>query len=139
MPVVTKILPLQTKVGDIIDITRDVQNFVDQSALLNGTATVFCPGSTGAISTIEFEPGLIKTDVPFLLDTLVDPNRDWAHHQTWGDHNGAGHLRSFLIKTSYTVPFSQGKLMLGTWQQIIFLELDEKSREREIIVQIIGE
>ncbi len=139
MPVVTKVLPLHTKPGDIIDITKDVQILVDEAALHNGTATIFCSGSTGAISTIEYEPGLVKTDVPFLLDKLVDSNRDWAHHRTWGDHNGAGHLRSFLIKTSFTVPFSNRKLMLGTWQQIVFLELDEKARERELIVQIMGE
>ncbi len=139
MPVETKVLPLHTKPGEIIDITKDVQEFVHNSVVRDGTATVFCPGSTGAISTIEYEPGLVKTDVPFLLDTLVDPNRDWAHHKTWGDHNGAGHLRSFLIKTSLTVPFSNRKLMLGTWQQIVFLELDEKAREREIVVQMMGE
>src|SRR4030042_834568 len=132
MPVVTKIFLIQTKVGDIVDITGDVQAEIERSSLRNGIATIFCPGSTGAISTIEFEPGLVKTDIPFVLDQLIDPNRDWAHHKTWGDHNGAGHLRSFLIKTSFTVPFSHGKLMLGTWQQIIFLALDEKSRQREI-------
>ncbi len=139
MPVVTKVLPLHTKSGDIIDITKEVQALVEESALRDGTATIFCQGSTGAISTIEYEPGLIQTDVPFLLDKLVDPNRDWAHHKTWGDHNGAGHLKSFLIKTSLGVPFSNRKLMLGTWQQIVFLELDEKAREREIVVQIMGE
>jgi secondary thiamine-phosphate synthase enzyme len=139
MPVVTRTFPLHTNAGDIINITRNVQDSVDKSRIREGTATVFCPGSTGAISTIEFEPGLVKTDVPFLLDKLVDPNRDWAHHKTWGDHNGAGHLLSFLIKTSFTVPFTQGHLLLGIYQQIIFLELDEKAREREIIVQIIGE
>ena len=135
----TKMFSLHTKVGDIIDITQNVQDLIWETHLHNGIATIFCPGSTGGISTLEYEPGLVKTDVPCLLDQLVDPKRDWAHHKTWGDHNGAGHLRSFLIKTSLTVPFSQGKLMLGTWQQIVFLELDEKPREREIITQIIGE
>jgi secondary thiamine-phosphate synthase enzyme len=139
MPVVTKNFPLRTNVGDIIDITGNVQKAVEQSPLHDGNATVFCPGSTGAISTTEYEPGLVKTDIPYLLDQLVNPDRDWAHHKTWGDHNGTGHLRSFLIKTSFTVPFTHGKLMLGTWQQIIFLELDEKARQREIIVQLIGE
>jgi secondary thiamine-phosphate synthase enzyme len=139
MPVVTKTIPLHTQPGDILDISHDVQERVTESSLADGIATVFCPGSTGAISTTEFEPGLVKSDIPAVLDRIVDPDTEWTHHKTWGDHNGAGHLRSFLLKPDLTVPFSRGHLMLGRWQQIIYLELDEKSRDRELIVQIIGE
>ena len=139
MPVLTKKIVLHTQPGDIIDISHNVQGAVKETVIRDGIATIFCPGSTGAISTTEYEPGLVKEDIPALLDQLVDPSTDWAHHKTWGDHNGAGHLRSFLLKTSLTVPFSQQKLMLGTWQQIVFLELDEKPRDRELVVQVIGE
>lgn len=139
MPVVTSTFMLATQPDDIVNISREVQDAIHKSALQEGIATIFCPGSTGAISTTEYEPGLVKKDIPNLLDRLVDPQEDWAHHQTWGDHNGTGHLRSFLLKPSLTVPFSRAKLMLGTWQQIVFLEFDEKPRERNIIVQIMGE
>ncbi len=141
MAVKTETFSIRTKVGDIINISDQVQDAVSDSGLKDGIVTVFMPGSTGGISTVEFEPGLVNTDIPDFLQKIIPegPNIEYAHHQTWHDHNGAGHIRNFLIKPSLTVPFSRGKLMLGTWQQIIFLEFDEKSRHREIICQVIGE
>ena len=129
---------LQTRVGDIINITEQVQKCVSKSPITDGIVNIFMPGSTGGITTIEFEPGLVKTDVPELMQKLIPEGPDYAHHGTWGDHNGAGHLRSFLIKPSFTVPIVEGRLLTGTWQQIIFCEFDEKSRNRTIYCQVVG-
>lgn len=124
---------------DIINITQDVQNAINKSGIASGIVNVHVGGSTGAISTTEFEPGLVKHDIKNLLDKLVPYNADYEHHKTWHDYNGAGHLRSFLLKTSQTFPFQKGDLLLGTWEQIIFVECDERGRNREIQVTIIGE
>jgi secondary thiamine-phosphate synthase enzyme len=124
---------------DIIDITNQVNHAIKESEIVNGIANVHVAGSTGGISTTEFEPGLVKKDIERFLEKILPYNEYYKHHDTWGDHNGAGHLRSFLIKTSQTFPFKDKKLILGTWQQIIFLEFDEKPRRRKIYVQIIGD
>ena len=124
---------------DVIDITQEVQNALTDCGIKNGLVNVHIAGSTGAISTTEYEPGLIKHDIEDLLENLIPYEKNYAHHKTWHDHNGAGHLRSFLLKTSQTFPFQNGKLILGTWQQIIFIEFDEKGRSRTIYVQILGE
>ena len=124
---------------DIIDITSQVQNAIKESQISNGIVNVHVAGSTGAVSTTEFEPGLVKYDIEHLLEKLIPYKTNYKHHQTWGDHNGAGHLRSFLLKTSQTFPFQNKKLLLGTWQQIIFCEFDEKPRHRKVYCQIIGE
>ncbi|MHA1979942.1 MAG: secondary thiamine-phosphate synthase enzyme YjbQ [Promethearchaeota archaeon] len=124
---------------DLIDITSQVQNAVNISDITNGIVNVHIAGSTGAISTIEHEPGLVQNDINEFLENIIPYKRDYKHHRTWGDHNGSGHVRSFLIKTSETFPFHNGKLILGTWQQIIFCEFDEKPRHRTIYCQIIGE
>ncbi|MHA1256758.1 MAG: secondary thiamine-phosphate synthase enzyme YjbQ, partial [Promethearchaeota archaeon] len=100
---------------------------------------VHVAGSTGAISTTEYEPGLVQHDIEELFERIIPYKHDYHHHKTWHDHNGAGHLRSFLIKTSQTFPFQNGKLILGTWQEVIFVECDEKPRLRKIYCQIIGE
>jgi len=140
MTVVLKKFQLSTKpYCDIIDITQQVQSAVNESGVKDGIVNVSVAGSTGAISTTEYEPGLVKHDIENLLENIIPYKKNYHHHKTWGDHNGAGHVRSFLIKTSQTFPFQNGKVILGTWQQIIFLELDEKSRSRTIYVQIIGE
>ena len=140
MTVVLKSFQLRTEpYCDIIDITQQVQNTVKESGIKNGIVNVSVAGSTGAISTTEYEPGLVKHDIEEFLEKILPYDKNYAHHKTWHDHNGAGHLRSFLIKTSQTFPFQKGRVILGTWQQIIFLELDEKSRSRTIYVQIIGE
>jgi secondary thiamine-phosphate synthase enzyme len=140
MVIAFKTINLRTKAYcDVIDITNEVQNSINGSGIKNGVVNVHVPGSTGAISTTECEPGLVKRDIEELLEKIIPYDKEYAHHKTWNDHNGAGHLRSFLLKTSQTFPFKNGKLMLGTWQQIVFLEFDEKGRSREIICTILGE
>ncbi|MBD3212695.1 MAG: YjbQ family protein [Candidatus Lokiarchaeota archaeon] len=124
---------------DIINITDKVQNAVSESNISNGLVNVHVAGSTGGISTTEYEPGLVKTDIEEFLEKIIPYDRDYAHHNTWGDHNGAGHLRSFLIGSSETFPVQNGKVVHGTWQQIIYLEFDEKPRNRKIYCTIIGE
>jgi secondary thiamine-phosphate synthase enzyme len=124
---------------DIINITDKVQNAVSESNISNGLVNVHVGGSTGGISTTEYEPGLVKTDIEEFLEKIIPYDRDYAHHNTWGDHNGAGHLRSFLIGSSETFPVQNGKVVHGTWQQIIYLEFDEKPRNRKIYCTIIGE
>ncbi len=141
MTVVLNTFELKTKpYCDVINITEQVQNAVSKSDIKDGIVNVHVSGSTGAISTVEYEPGLVKNDIEEFLEKIIPYDRDYKHHRTWGDHNGAGHLRSFLLKTSQTFPFHNKKLILGTWQQIIFCEFDEKrGRVRKIYVTIIGE
>ena len=124
---------------DVINITSQVQNAIEKSGLKNGIVNVHVAGSTGAISTVEYEPGLVQHDIEEFLEEIIPYKKNYAHHKTWHDYNGAGHLRSFLIKTSQTFPFHNKKLILGTWQNIVFVENDEKKRVREIFLTIIGE
>ena len=123
---------------DIVDITGDIQNIVDKSKLNDGIACIFVPGSTGAITTIEYEPGLMK-DLPQALEKIAPKDIYYNHHETWHDDNGHSHVRASLMGPSITVPFQNKKLVHGTWQQIVFVELDTRPRNREIIVQIVGE
>jgi len=140
MTVFLETFELKTKsYCDIINISQQVQNAISNSGIKNGIVNVHVAGSTGAISTTEYEPGLVQHDIEDLFESIIPYKKNYKHHNTWGDHNGAGHLRSFLIKTSQTFPFQNSKLILGTWEQIIFLEFDEKSRHRVITVTIIGE
>lgn len=124
--------------GDIIDITDDIQKVVKKSGLTDGTVTAFVPGSTAGLTTIEYEPGLIR-DVPELMEKLVPSNKSYHHDETWHDGNGFSHLRSAMIGPDITVPFSAGKLTLGTWQQVVFLEFDNRARSRTVVLQMIGE
>ena len=121
------------------DITPQVQNALERSGLKNGIVNVHVAGSTGAISTVEYEPGLVQHDIEDFLEKIIPYKENYAHHKTWHDYNGAGHLRSFLIKNSQTFPFHDKKLILGSWQNIIFIENDEKPRHRTIYVTLIGE
>ncbi|MFX1418070.1 MAG: secondary thiamine-phosphate synthase enzyme YjbQ [Promethearchaeota archaeon] len=131
---------LQTKAYcDIINITEQIQKCINKSKINDGIVNIHVAGSTGAISTIEYEPGLVKHDIKDLLEKLIPYDKNYAHHKTWHDYNGAGHLRSFLIKTSQVFPFRNQKLILGTWQQIIFIECDEKARSRKIYCMIVGD
>jgi len=140
MTVILKTFELKTKAYfDVINITHHVQNCLKESSLTNGIVNVHVAGSTGAISTTEYEPGLVQQDIKYFLESIIPYNENYKHHQTWGDYNGAGHLRSFLLKTSQTFPFSKKGLILGTWQQIIFIECDERGRSRTIYCQFIGE
>ncbi|MCK4686534.1 MAG: secondary thiamine-phosphate synthase enzyme YjbQ [Candidatus Lokiarchaeota archaeon] len=124
---------------DVINITQEVQSAVSKSGIKDGLVNVHIGGSTGAISTTEYEPGLVQHDIKEFLERVIPYDKNYKHHRTWGDNNGAGHLRSFLLKTSQTFPFKNQQLILGTWQQIIFIECDEKSRSRTIYCTIVGE
>ena len=123
---------------DIVNITPELEETVRASGLQDGIATVFCPGSTGGITTVEYEPGLQK-DLPEFMEQIIPSNRSYHHDETWHDGNGFSHLRSALIGPDITVPFAAGKLTLGTWQQVVFLDFDNKSRTRRLVVQIMGE
>lgn len=136
--VTTNELKIQTNgPGDIIDITTALGDAVGASGMASGTITAFVPGSTAGLTTIEYEPGLIQ-DLPDLMEKLIPSDRTYAHDATWGDGNGFSHLRSAMIGPDITVPFVSGRLTLGRWQQVVFLEFDNRGRARTIIFQIIG-
>ncbi|MEW5701203.1 MAG: secondary thiamine-phosphate synthase enzyme YjbQ [Candidatus Zixiibacteriota bacterium] len=124
--------------GDIIDLTERVSQAISHSGLRDGIVSVCAIGSTAAVTTIENEPGL-RQDLPALLERLVPSQRAYAHDATWGDGNGYAHLRSALVGTSFTTAVADGRPVLGTWQQIVFLEFDNRPRSRSVRVQIIGE
>jgi secondary thiamine-phosphate synthase enzyme len=124
--------------GDAHDITDTVAAAVAQSKCTAGTATVFVVGSTAGVTTIEYEPGAVA-DLNRLLEKIAPRDIDYRHHLRWGDDNGSSHVRAALLGPSLTVPFADGKLLLGTWQQIMLLELDTRPRRREFVIQILGE
>lgn len=124
--------------GDMHDLTEQVEGIVRKSGAQTGTVHVFAVGSTAGIGTIEFEPGLQK-DLPALLNKLIPPSRSYGHEQAWHDGNGHSHLQSTLIGPDVTIPFKDGKLTVGTWQQIVHLEFDTREREREVVVTVMGE
>ncbi len=137
--IITKYINLSTQgENDIIDITNNVKKILLESKLKNGIITLFVVGSTAAITTIEFESGLTK-DFPNMLERIAPKDTEYEHDKTWHDGNGHAHVRASLIGPSLTIPFINGETSLGTWQQIVFLELDTSSRERKVVVQIIGE
>jgi secondary thiamine-phosphate synthase enzyme len=136
--IVIKYLEFQTSVGGVVDVTEGVSEAVRESGLVNGAAIIFIPGATGAVTTIEFEPGLVE-DIKKALERLAPIGIDYAHDQRWGDGNGYSHIRASLLGPSLSIPFLERELMLGTWQQIVFLELDNRPRKRKIVVQIVGE
>ena len=139
MTVETKHLPLQTNGnGDILDITGDIQNCLSSSNINDGILTVFTPSATSAITTLEFESGCVE-DLQRLFDEIIPPGRDYSHNKRWGDGNGHSHTRAALLKPSLTVPFVEKKIILGTWQSIVFVDFDNRERQRELIVQLIGE
>lgn len=122
----------------IVDITDLVQNQIQQAGFKEGQVTLFAIGSTTGLSTIEFEPGLVNTDISEMFDKLAPYDVPYAHNATWGDDNGAAHVRSTLQGSSLVVPFKSTNLMLGTWQQIIFIDFDTRSRSRKVVVQLLG-
>jgi secondary thiamine-phosphate synthase enzyme len=139
MAVITKKLRVKTKgEDDIVNISEQTSKAVENSGIKNGTVTIFVSGSTAALTTIEYEPGLLS-DLPKMLERIAPKNIDYGHEQMWHDGNGHSHVRASLVGPSLTVPFSNGNLMLGTWQQIVLLELDTRSRERDLILQMVGE
>jgi secondary thiamine-phosphate synthase enzyme len=123
--------------GEMHDLTEHVERVVNASAIQTGTVNVFTIGSTAAVGTIEFEPGL-RRDLPEILDKLIPPSRSYGHEQAWHDGNGHSHLQATLLGPSLTVPIVEGKPALGTWQQIFHLECDVRSRERTIVITAIG-
>lgn len=139
MTVKNKTIRLQTKGKDhVLDITSEVENVVSETKVKNGIVTVFIPGSTASVTTIEYEPGLIK-DIKAVDEKLIPSTVSYAHDATWGDANGYAHLRASFIGPSLTVPIVNGELTLGTWQQIIVIDHDNRPRSREVIIQVIGE
>jgi secondary thiamine-phosphate synthase enzyme len=139
MTIVSGSLKLNTKGNtDIIDITGELEHLLTESGLSSGTLTVFCPSSTSALTTVEFESGALS-DLKRLFDVLIPITRDYAHNATWGDGNGASHMRASLLGPSLTIPFINKTLTLGTWQQVIYLDFDNRPRQRELVVQIMGE
>jgi len=123
---------------DTHDITKTVAQVVAQSGLKSGTVTIFCPSSTSGLTTIEYEPGALK-DLKRMFEELVPSNREYAHNATWDDGNGHSHMRASLLGPSLTIPFVEKTLTLGTWQQIIYVDFDIRPRQRELVVQIVGE
>ncbi len=124
--------------NEIVDITGDVRSILKNSGVSAGSILVFVPGATGAVTTIEFEPGLAR-DFPELMERLIPENISYLHNETWHDGNGHSHLRASLIGPSLTIPVIDAEPVLGTWQQIIFLEFDNKPHNRRIVVQVSGE
>jgi secondary thiamine-phosphate synthase enzyme len=124
--------------GDMHDLTAQVAAAVSASGIKMGTANVFNIGSTAAIGTIEFEPGL-ERDLPAILNQLIPPSRNYGHEQAWHDGNGHSHLQATMLGPSLTVPIAEGQLVLGTWQQIFHLECDVRGRARTVVVTVVGE
>lgn len=139
MMVVTKKVSLQTRGnGDTQDITREVARAVGESGVRSGVVTLFCPGSTSALTTIEYEPGAVG-DLQQVFEETVPSDRYYRHNERWGDGNGHSHVRAALLGPSLSVPFIDGSLTLGTWQQIVHIDFDVRPRRREVIAQIVGE
>lgn len=139
MTVASKTIRLSTRGRcDIVDITSEVAREVGNSGINSGTATVFITGSTAGVTTIEYEPGLLA-DLKDMWDRVVPEDIAYQHDRAWGDGNGHSHIRASLLSASLTVPFVNKRLALGTWQQIVVVDFDNRSRSREIVVQVIGE
>ena len=137
--VFSETIPLKTKgFSDVIDLSGHVDSVLGRSGIENGLVTVFCPGSTGAITTIEYESGVLK-DLQTAIEKIAPSDIPYEHDRRWGDGNGFSHVRAALMKASLSIPVVKGKMTLGTWQQIVFIDFDNRKRERKIIVQIMGE
>jgi len=139
MTVVTKDIILQTKGNcDILDITSQVMKKVEESGVSNGVVTLFVSGSTAGITTIEHEPRLLS-DFKGMWDRVIPQNIPYEHNKTWEDGNGHSHVRASMLGASLTIPFIDKRLTLGTWQQIVFLDFDNRPRSRKMVLQIMGE
>jgi secondary thiamine-phosphate synthase enzyme len=137
--VFSETISLSTKgFSDILDITHHVDAVIDRSNIKNGLVTVFCSGSTGAVTTIEYEPGVLR-DLQKAIEKIAPSNIPYEHDKRWGDGNGFSHVRAALMKPSLTIPLIGEELTLGTWQQIVFIDFDNRRRERNILVQVMGE
>ena len=124
--------------GDMHDLTPDIAAIVESSGIQTGTVHVFNIGSTAALGTIEFESGLVH-DLPSILDRLIPPSRNYGHEQAWHDGNGHSHLQATMLGPSVTIPVGEGRLLLGTWQQIFHLECDVRKRQRTVVVTVVGD
>jgi secondary thiamine-phosphate synthase enzyme len=124
--------------ADVQDITDALAEVLAKSGLKNGTLTVFCPSSTSGVTTIEYEPGAVA-DLRRLFDEIIPPGRAYAHEAAWQDGNGHSHVRAALLGPSLSVPFVNGRLTLGTWQQVVYVDFDVRARRRELVVQMVGE
>lgn len=139
MAVIKRTINLQTQGNaEILDITSQVSQNVQATGLLDGIVTIFCASATSALTTIEYESGCIS-DLRRLFDEIVSPNRHYDHNARWRDGNGHSHIRAALLGPSLTVPFIDTRLTLGAWQQIIFVDFDNRPRQRELILQVMGE
>ena len=139
MTVITKTIQVKSAgEGDMINLTEQTSRIVEECKIVNGTVTVFVSGSTAAVTTIEYEPGL-EHDFPAMLSRLAPSNIEYEHDNTWHDGNGHSHVRASLVGPSLTIPFVNRNLLLGTWQQIVLIEMDTQSRRRNIVVQVMGE
>ena len=124
--------------ADIQDITEQIVDAVSKSGLMSGTVTIFCPSSTSALTTIEYESGALS-DLRRLFDEIIPSDREYAHNERWHDGNGHSHVRAALLGPSLTIPFVERQLTLGTWQQVIYVDFDNRPRQRKLFVQLIGE
>jgi secondary thiamine-phosphate synthase enzyme len=139
MAVETQTIAFETRGdADMLDITGDVAQAVAKTGLREGTVTIFSPSATSALTTIEYESGCLS-DLRRLFDEVADPERHYAHNARWGDGNGHSHVRAALLGPSLTVPLVGGELTLGTWQQIVFVDFDNRPRRRELVVQVMGQ
>ena len=139
MAIITKKIKLSTKGDtDIINITTEIASIVLNSGLRNGSVTVFVPGSTGGITTLEYEPGLVE-DLKISFEKIAPKKGEYQHNIRWKDGNGYSHVRASFLGPGITVPFVDNQMQLGRWQQIVFIDFDNRPRDREIIIQIIGE
>ena len=137
--VVTKKISLQSKGhGEIIDITPEVQKHLAETKLSQGTVTLFVTGSTAGITTIEYEPGLLA-DFKSMWERVIPTNIPYQHDEAWGDGNGHSHVRASLLGASLVIPFNNKSLALGTWQQIVVVDFDNRARSRQIVVQVMGD
>jgi secondary thiamine-phosphate synthase enzyme len=137
--IISKTIPVQSNGRtDIIDITGQAADLLAKSNLRAGIITFFISGSTAGITTIEFEPGLLQ-DLPEAFEKLAPMAKRYHHDATWGDGNGYAHVRAAMLGPSLTVPFKSGRMLLGTWQQIVIIDFDNRPRQREVVMQIFGD
>ncbi len=129
-------ISVELEVNGMADITSEVKKFVKESGVEEGAVLVFNVGSTGAVTTIEYEPGL-KKDFPRIMDRIAPYGENYEHHKTWGDDNGSSHVKASIVGPSIVVPFKNGELILGTWQQIVVVNFDTRPRRRRVILQIL--
>ena len=139
MQIQTETIQFETQgYNHIINITPEVESLLSQSNVDEGNVLISAIGSTTGVTTLEYEPGLVKNDVSEMFELIAPYGKPYKHNVTWGDDNGAAHLRSMITGTSLTIPFVNGRLILGTWQQIVFLDFDTRPRQRKVVVQMLG-